>query len=247
MGEMKAYRRRWRVAGIELAIEYVLLTLNFSIGVSCDADDGEVAFRFCVPGLSLYVSVEGNALRSVFKRLGMTYEQRKARRKSAHDSRYLYEGKREIGVRIHDWALWWSFLELDGHWSSSDPWWMHGSFYPADFFLGRKQCSWELVEARDVTIPMPEGSYPAKARLERGTWKRPRWPFPESHLSVNIDIPKGVPVPGKGENSYDCGPDAIFGQSSPSRTIEEGIGNVVASALRDRKRRGAPANYSERG
>jgi hypothetical protein len=123
---------------------------------------------------------------------------------------------------------------------------MHGSFYPLDVLLGRMRYSEQVVEERAVIVPMPEGAHAAHAKLLRASWKRPRWPFAHELNRVTIDVPEGVPVPGKGENSYDCGPDAIFGTTVTARTIEDGVGELVASALQTRRRRGARPDYNER-
>ena len=45
-----------------------------------------------------------------------------------------------------------------------------------------------------------------------------------------------IPVPGKGENSWDCGEDATFSLSCPSTTISEAIGEMVKSCMRTRER-----------
>lgn len=45
-----------------------------------------------------------------------------------------------------------------------------------------------------------------------------------------------VPVPGKGENDWDCGDDAIHGSTFAATTIPEAIGKMVGSAMRTRER-----------
>ena len=60
---------------------------------------------------------------------------------------------------------------------------------------------------------MPEGKYPAHVKRERRTWKRPRWFTPLVRGYWDVDVESGIPVPGKGENSWDCDDDAIFASS----------------------------------
>jgi hypothetical protein len=124
---------------------------------------------------------------------------------------------------------------------------MHWNLDFADFLLGDRVHSEEvLIRQPKLKIPMPEGTYDASAKLTRGTWKRPRWPFPLVVMRVSIDIPDGIPIPGKGENSWDCGPDATYGTTGPASSIEEAVGDLVARTLETRKRRGGSADYSKR-
>jgi hypothetical protein len=46
-------------------------------------------------------------------------------------------------------------------------------------------------------------------------WTFPRWFVAKQSDSITISIEgKGIPIPGKGENSWDCGDDAIRGVTS---------------------------------
>lgn len=148
---------------------------------------------------------------------------------------YLREG-REVSLAVHSGSLWWRLWACTNGWSSKTPWWQHGSFDFPDFFLGRRKYSEEVLSEHDVIIPMPEGGYPARVKLERRTWKRSRW-FAETRLGATVDLAKGIPHQGKGENSWDCGEDALMGMSCPSAsTVEEAIAAVVRSALGSRRR-----------
>lgn len=151
-------------------------------------------------------------------------------------------GERTIGIRVHDGAIWLSLWEDSMCWSARDPWWMRATIRLDDLIFGKTKHERRTIETRAVRIPMPEGSYEATAELEVASWTRPRWPwrpFSKRDLYVDIKIPAGIGKPGKGENSWDLGPDACYGMSAKARTIEEGIGIVVASVLRDRVRRGS--------
>lgn len=143
-----------------------------------------------------------------------------------------------ISLTLHSGALWWKLWTPTMEWSSKTPRWRDGSFDFADFFLGRAKCSHQTIEEREILVPMPEKSYPATATLAEWVWKRPRW-FAKRLKRVSIDIPGGIPFPGKGENSWDCGDDATFGiTTGECRSIAEGVGQLVGSVLRDRVRNG---------
>jgi hypothetical protein len=80
-----------------------------------------------------------------------------------------------------------------------------------DALFGRPKHSLEVLSEQDIT--MPEGKYPAHVKRERRTWKRPRWFTPLVREYWDVDVEGGIPVPGKGENSWDCDDDAIFASS----------------------------------
>ena len=144
---------------------------------------------------------------------------------------------REIGVSFHNGTFWFSLWKPDGHWSRSEPRWWSFNFNPADWFLGRRKHSLREIAEHDTEVPMPEASYPAKVTIQERTWKRPRW-FATRRLEASIEIPQGVPIPGKGENSWDCGEDSIFGSGSSEPTVAAAVAAVVKSALATRERHG---------
>lgn len=73
--------------------------------------------------------------------------------------------------------------------------------------------------------------------LFESTWKRARW-FTHKNVRASVDIPAGIPHPGKGENSWDCGEDRTYGLTTKADTVEKAIAAVVESSLRDRRRYG---------
>ena len=173
-----------------------------------------------------------------------------------------------LSVRFHDRAVWWAVWHPKHSWTKGTPRWRNGSWHWWDWLTGKPVYATELVEGPvDVVIPMPEGGYRATVTIKRSTWTRPRWPWPKISYGYDADIlsrpgPDGpyvplgsgtdaprtsgyIPVPGKGENSWDCGGDGIFAMSGPGRTVEKAIGDVVAGALRDRMRYAGRHDYSE--
>lgn len=113
-----------------------------------------------------------------------------------------------------------------------------------DRILGRVQFTTDKGEPRPIVIDMPEGEYQATIREVAITHKRPRSPRAQRFQRWDIDIPQGLPVPGKGENSWDCGEDAIYGSSFPQDglNVAEAIAYIQADALRTRARYGG-ANW----
>lgn len=146
--------------------------------------------------------------------------------------------QRELSLSIHHWGLWLNLFTTDEDWIRDRPWHrntIHISLIR--WLIGKPVYTCTVVPHDDVLIPMPEGCYKAKAKLEKRVWRywfgyiirREGWWF---------DIEGGIPFQGKGENSWDCGPDALCGCGGTG-TIEEVIGKTVAKALENRLRYGS--------
>lgn len=112
-----------------------------------------------------------------------------------------------------------------------------------DWTLGRKQYEKTELRREDVAIPLDEREYAGVWTLTREIWKRPRWPF-VSHERVGswIEVEHPPAFAGKGENSWDCGDDAIFGSGSSALTPAGAIGDYVKSVLTYRERYGQASN-----
>jgi hypothetical protein len=148
---------------------------------------------------------------------------------------------REIRLAYYGGAIWYSIWANPNEWNSKDPWWKSThAIHLDDILLGRQRHTKETIETRDVLIPMPEGSYLASVEIVTAKWKRPRW-FAHVKTCADVKIPKGIPFEGKGENSWDCGEDATYGMWTPAESVEDAIGKVVVSVLKDRKRYGIPS------
>lgn len=107
-----------------------------------------------------------------------------------------------------------------------------------DAVLGRKKYSEGPATSKEIIINMPEGDYQGTYKKYVAHWKRPRWPIIDSVARVEIDIPEGIPFPGKGENSWDCGDDACFGITVSAKTIDEAVSKLIQSVIRDREHYG---------
>lgn len=128
--------------------------------------------------------------------------------------------------------------------------WRRGCWLPLDTLLGRFEVQTEHGDAVPVVIPMPEGVYHGIARRAVRTWTRPRWPVAWLRIEdVSIEVPDGIPIPGKGEMSYDTADDALCGWSHRG-PVSEAVIDGIASALRTRAQRSGiawrPSPASER-
>jgi hypothetical protein len=140
----------------------------------------------------------------------------------------------------HDWGLWLSLWGNDWCSSWNDPWWsrMHHVDF-RDLFAGKQEYSKVVNETfENVVIPMPDKNYCATMQFETATWKRPRW-FPRVRKFTNIEIKENPPAfPGKGENSWDCGDDAIYMMSVEGHSLAKGIGGYVQAVMENREKYG---------
>lgn len=187
--------------------------IRFSVGVDFKGSDKEVLTYLCVPGASIYLGLEGILSQAFWQK--------------------AYN--REISLRIHDWKIWLECWADSMGWDSKDPWWQRQTFDVKRFLLGKQKYKNEELAKHDIKIPMPEGLYSATATFERSTWKRPRWPK-TVQLSTKVDIPKGIPFQGKGENSWDCGTDGLYGYSVEGHDLDKAIAHGVESVLKYRQR-----------
>lgn len=122
-------------------------------------------------------------------------------------------------------------------WRSADPWWKKTiALHVSDWLLGRSHCEITKGPSSTVYVPLPEGSYRATATPETFIWRRRFYVPMRRRDSVNLHIEGGIPYSGKGENSWDCGDDGLWGIGGD--TLEEAIGNAVAAVLKSRRRHG---------
>jgi hypothetical protein len=210
---------------LSLNVEWVLWSKRLGVKFGLADYDCAVSFSLSLILFTLYFSLDYFPLESWLqdktKRAGEKYGNGRC------FELYWFEGS----LNVH---LWSDPME----WRSRDPWWWSFTINPADLILGRRQYS-ERVLREDVRpLVMPERAYPVEIKLVEATWKRPRWFFPEKIVRAHIEIEGGVPVPGKGENSWDCGEDATFGLTCPANTFDEALSKLYASVMRDRERHG---------
>lgn len=210
--------------------EWVTGRLRCGFGLTVDACGGEhdLSGHITIPGLSFYWHLD-HAWPRRFRQPLFEWWKR----------RWGYDG-RDIGIDFHDGSLWVKVWAPENEWSSSQPKWMDWHFDPADFFLGRHKYTSRVLEKTRVEVPMPEGVYPAEVEVFESTWKRPRWPWARVMLRTTITPDEAIPVPGKGENAWDCDEDAIYSQTCGQgvSTPTAAVVSLVESVLEARERHG---------
>lgn len=146
---------------------------------------------------------------------------------------------REFGISIHDGIIWFNIFNDTTGWSSQKSW-QDFNFHYIDFLLGRPLSFKKLLDTGTITIAFLEGNYQIDYKKELRRWWRPRWPFGQKTwiaFDLNMDG-NPIPVPGKGENSYDIDDDAIYSMYVGADTLQEAIGKLTQSVYRDRLRYG---------
>lgn len=161
-----------------------------------------------------------------------------------------HQESRTYSVSLVDGTLHYDFGKPGSgdEWHRDDPLnWMRGCIFLEDKVFGRAEHHKEVVGPQvDAIASFPEGDYPLKLQREIRTWKRPRWPWTLVHRYVDIEAVRPAESQGKGENSWDCGPDAIWGMSSPGHSYSDAVAAYVKATLSDRAKRGhiAPEHRS---
>jgi hypothetical protein len=154
---------------------------------------------------------------------------------------------RQIGFYFHDWGFWYSiWVGTMASWSARYTWcrwWRQGHLDFRNLLGKQRHTSEVLKENIPVEIPMPEGLYHGTAKIKRARWKRPLW-FTKVRVSTWIDVPKGIPFQGKGENSWDCGDDGLFGCGVEGNSVPKAIAHYVEVVLDNRSRYGMPSKHA---
>lgn len=148
---------------------------------------------------------------------------------------------RRVDVYFFDRAIWYHlWVGSMASWSRDYPWcrwWRQGSFHFANLLGKQTHVLVELQIDIPIQIPMPEGVYHALATRQERSWKRRFW-FRTSRREIDVKVPKGIPFAGKGENSWDCGDDGLYGYGVTGDSLEHAIAHGVESVLTSRRRYG---------
>jgi hypothetical protein len=234
--------RRWWYCGPQRSLTVQLASWRWSVGFHIGDHDGkdERGIGFHVG--FVYVTLSGFGPR-VATSLGL--------------KRSRGPTQRHYGVSLHGGAVWvdWAHDYLSATKASGKQrQWMDYDLY-GQTPTGGWTWSWSWLDAllgksvyssRPLQGPgkawvyCPEGRYEAIATIEMAEWRRPRWPWPARLRRLELNIPSGIPVPGKGENSWDCGDDATYGVTMsmrPGETLVLAIQRFVRECiLRDREK-----------
>lgn len=222
-----------------LSLEWTMfLTTSCALTLRFDRDEREVRLHAAFPFLfSLFIGIPLS--RWLVARLPWKHER----------GEYDYAGgDRALGIEIHNGAVWLSFWnDVMESRPIRDPWWYSvrvGLDDVADLVFGRDRAVITVLEAREVVVRMPEGPYRGFGKLELMEKPRPRLPrwLTPRWRTVELDFQaRPIPVPGKGENSWDCDEDAVYKTNLPigkGEVIEDVVRRFEAKHLAERARRG---------
>lgn len=109
------------------------------------------------------------------------------------------------------------------------------------WIFGRENVQSRVLDEKPVTFNFDGREYTGHWKLEEYSRTRQRWPWRYGRsLSSWIDVAKPPMFAGKGENSWDCDDDAIFGMGSSERTCAGAVGEYIKAVLKNRERYGQP-------
>lgn len=234
--ETKSYWRGFRswlnLGKTTFAVEWSFWSaykhLGFHLNIATHDDFLQVGFAPYF--FSFYFTIENHKLQ--------TWLSNKIKRKDE-----TYGSGRSIGVSIHGGSIWVDLWNDPMEHRRGDPKWWHFNIPYVDILLGKSKCSTVELETHEISIPMPEKTYPAKAIMKEYTWKRARW-FDKKILRCEITLKEGIPLEGKGENSWDCGINYTYGVTTGKvNDVFEAVGDLVASTLRNRIKYGGWDDY----
>lgn len=226
----------WHLGDASRAVVHIeLYWWSPRVGLTIGTDDEGWHLSMRVPPIAFYLSLEGFRLWQPRRKAIATWD---------GDREIWLPDRRELEVFMSDWTMritpWGRWCE----WCAADPWWIRGvSLDLKRLVLGRWDGGHIDVARVDVTIPMPEGTYHGVVTIQHWTRGRARW-FKQHTTEAWLEIPKGIPHAGKGENSWDCGDDGLFGIGGAS--VEDVIRRAQESVMHDRQRYGKASDEAIR-
>lgn len=200
---------------------------HFTVGGD---DNGDFTFALSAWAFSTYISLWDVVPESVRSRSRARAKER-AERLTVQQRRRVYayevdpwEGRR-TGIDFHHGAIWLAFWNSDNGWSRDDrrrwPWDGNGwtwSIHPIDLLFGEQKYSGKIGSVEEpVKVRMPEGDYDATCTTYQCQWSRQWWSGP-MYWRTEIEIPAGVPHPGRGDSAWNCDEDATFSVTSAVST-----------------------------
>lgn len=108
-----------------------------------------------------------------------------------------------------------------------------------DLLFGNRTHSSTDIKNGHAELVMPEKKYEVRYLIFESQWKRKRWPFPKKVKRIQFAVNGGVPIPGKGENSWDLDDDAIYTSTEPlnDRSIETVMEDFAKEIIEIREKR----------
>lgn len=192
-----------------ISVECARPTDSYGMALIIGGEERDVRFRVGLPLLGGWAITLHDAFPDSWRRWSRRRGEAKAaaindigrERAYAYQHDLLCQG-REIGISL--------FMDHLAVRLWSDP--MDGKYHSVllkDFFLGRETYKTEKVAEHGAILKFPEGAYEATIMVEKATRSR-RFARTTTGLRFTVAVEKGVPHPGKGENSYDCEEDATY-------------------------------------
>lgn len=230
MQTLKFNKRKWWHFKNEkcITVEISGLDCNPSIYFRMDGDEPGVVFHIGFL-IGIWVTFERFIPNSWYPQ-----------RWSDHCKCFLPE-EREISFRIFGGSFWWN-LWVSEDWSSytKNKTWRKGCWHIVDRIKGKHTYGRELLEVKQYALPFLEGNYNIEVSKYERTDSWPRW-FTRKMISFNVRVgyynekkewvSQGVPVEGKGENSWDCDEDATYEMGFPGTPYNKGVKNCFDAAL----------------
>jgi len=216
------YGRGWihhRKSRVVLGADWSIPTTHLHGYIEFNGGDHQIMVSFACGLFALWVHIDGSRLLARLPVMKPYYP-------------------RKIGWSLFHWSFSWDIWNDDTGWAPRVPRWQHGYFAIPDFLFGRNAYTKVAFKPIPTVIPMPEGDYPATVTFFTQTWKRPRLPWPKSQTGADVDIEGGIPIPGKGENSWDCDEDAYMSIGTSAGTVEEAVQDATTRVNKRRERYG---------
>jgi len=172
--------------------------------------------------------------------------------------RYWPQNTREVGIQYNDGRLRldlftspWGDHRFKHRWYSA--FWNHNelTLFNTKWIVGRDRYEVAVTSDPQLVMAHLDGrEYPLRVTRQRRTWRnRVRTITSEAW---EIEVPDGAPVAqfaGKGENSWDCDEDAIYGMFAPYPKYErpsDAAWAYVEAVIRNRRRYGMPSLLQRR-
>jgi hypothetical protein len=120
---------------------------------------------------------------------------------------------RTTGIKLYEEYLWIDIWRDDSGWTEQKKW-QHISINWKRILFGRDRLTKTDLATEYLEVVLPEGRYKAKVNITQFKWtfKRFKKPLVIIRSDVQPEIP--IPIPGKGENSWDIDDDAIYSFST---------------------------------
>lgn len=214
----------------ELSYQLVIGGSHRSVDMSLSVGGGdgsdEILLTLAVPGIRLYMGVEGILPDRWRPRVpGKSYPE-----------------EHQLGFRIFDGSIWWSLWSTPDEWDSRKDWRdprssvRQPTWHVVDRVLGKQRNIKRDLATTTTEITHKQVTYPLTIVFTEQTVTRPRWFGKQVYYRANIEMSKPIPVPAS-EGIYELTgepDDAIYSLSTPARTVEEAIAALRVSLEKNR-------------